>query len=148
MWIAIVVFVLVVAGVIVLNVQVDRRKTRSAVPPLLTYVGSVIAALCVIFGINMGIPDSSTQRSEFKEQVEDRYGVALSYDQIRNLEYPGGRPDGELQTYGATTVEAKVEGNLYRKQKVQLISEDGRLRLATYKDGKGFEELPRKDANR
>lgn len=148
MWIAIAVFVLVTAGVIVLNIQAEKRRTHSAIPAVLSGLGSVLIAFSAVFAINMGIPSSSTQRPVLKEQVEDRYGLTLTDEQITELKYPDGRPDGELQTYGTTTVEKKVEGNLYRKQKIQLISENGKLKLAHYENGKGFEELPRKDTDR
>lgn len=148
MWLSIAVVVLITAGVIVANIRADFRRTHSARLEVLSGLSALVVTFFLVSAIYMGSPSAPTQRLAFKEQVETRYGLTLSYDQIRDLKYPGGHPEGGLQTYGTTTVEQKVEGSLYRKQKVQLISEDGKLKLAHYENGKGFEELPRKDADR
>jgi len=145
---AIVVFVIVGVLVVVLNVAAEKRRSRSLFPPILNAVSSVILAFSAVLAINMGIHSPTTQRPIFEEQVQDRYGVKLTPEQLSALSYPSSRPGDELQTYGATVLEEKVEGDLYRKQKVQLISENGKLKLSHYENGKGFKELPRKDVDR
>jgi len=148
MWVAIVVFVLAAAGSVAVNLVAEKRRSRSALPDVISALGAVLTGFSVIFAIAMGAPSHSTQLPPFREQVQERYGLELTPEQFNVLEYPANSPKKGLQTYGATVVEEKVEGNLYRKQKVQLISEDGKLKLAHYEEGKGFEELPRKGTNR
>jgi len=150
MWVAIVVLVAALATLIFVNRTNPKRpyERQSVLSIILSAISGVLITASGASALAFGLPDAQLQQFHFGEQVESRYGVTLDLEQAKALKYPWRKPEGGLQTYGTTTLETKVEGDLYRKQKVHLISEDGKFKLAHYEEDRGFEELPRKAADR
>jgi len=150
MWVAIVVLVAALTTLVLANRPNPKRRfeRQSITSIVLSAISGVLITASGASALAFGLPDAQLQQLRFGEQVQARYGVALNLEQAKALKYPWKKPDRGLQTYGTTTLETKVQGDLYRKQKVQLISEDGKFKLAHYEEDKGFEELPRKGTNR
>lgn len=75
------------------------------------------------------------QERDARAQIADFYGVSLSEDQFRALEYPATDPAEQSSDLRYGTIDLpRAEGSGFSQDRVSLVSKDGKLYLS---DGEG-----------
>jgi hypothetical protein len=96
----------------------------------------------VIAGAYFAGPDRDA--SETKGSIEKSYGVALSEEEFEELEYPYGKPETTIETFGSFEQTAETDDGRLVKQELTLVWKDGKMLLAKTVAGGELEPLPLK----
>lgn len=113
----------------------------------------LLAVMGGIFGIGAGVtniikgdqPDYEARRELISTQIEDSYGLKLTEDQVRELDYPTAASEEDFERYGSVTITEQLEGADFLERKIYLVWADGSLQLSQSIDGENFEQLDRQD---
>jgi len=127
---------------------VENRRTKG------DWSGKSFAVFCVLLGVTAcsvvtgSILTASTtniardsQKEALKEQVKETYGLTLRDDQLAKLKYPGDRPQGGTQSFGAFEQTSMVGDGKFLKREITLVWVDGKMVLAESTNGEDFTPL-------
>lgn len=110
----------------------------------------VFSILALFFGLGMlvtswviassGMAQSAERRDAIIESAENAYGIVLSDDEVRKLEYPDTEPETDFEVFGSIVRDVKtVDG--FARTEVFLIWNGTELELAESTDGEKFTSL-------
>lgn len=132
---------LTVIGTSLLFGGVDTRYERG------TFVFSTLA---FFFGVGMlatswviastGMGQGAERRDAIIQAAEDAYGIELSHDEVRELDYPDSEPETDFEVFGSIVRDAKTADGFDRTE-VFLIWNGSELELAESTDGEKFTSL-------
>lgn len=129
-----------------LNLWKNSKKLKFTTIALLTIAGiSAVIATVIAFTNDSNVSDSYEVNNHLKiEAIEDTYGLSLTEDDLKELQYPTSIPDQNLEFYGSIPSENISDAELASQSFITLVWSDGELKLiettANLIDG---EELPR-----
>lgn len=103
-------------------------------------VVAVASATWATLSMPSGLEARKDQLKEVKGQIEDRYDIRLSKDEVRELDYPREEPEKDFEVFGTVTRNVELKEG-FERQELSLLWRDGRLELAQSNDGKGFTAL-------
>lgn len=136
-WALPVVVVSIILFVIALTTHLNWFGKVALVLAIIGMAGSLIVSLGV--GVINGVRVEAWQQDVIAE-AEDAYGLTLTLDEVRALEWPSEKPKGDYQSYG--TIERTLpEGDSFTRRELTLIWSDDELIFAESVSGDEFTEL-------
>jgi len=108
-------------------------------------VVAISSATWATLSMPSGYEARREQLNEVKGEIQDRYGIGLSKDEVRELDYPMAEPEKDFEVFGTVTRNVALKDG-FERQEISLLWRDGRFELAQSNDGQGFTALkPRGD---
>ncbi len=131
------ILVLFLAGMLLL------KSSDSVFATLLSLTMTIGGAIGAGFSLeSMTSVPLSDQRTEVGEQIEESYGLELSSEELKELDYPAAEPEGDFEVFGSIFRDQRTEDGFERTE-IFLIWRDGEMALAGSPDGETFTELQR-----
>lgn len=81
------------------------------------------------------------QTEAVQKELKGTYGVKLSHEEAKELEYPAEAPKDRFKVFGSFEEQKQVEGKAFESRTVYLVWSDGSLGLSESSDGKSFTPL-------
>lgn len=146
-------FVLCVVGIVGGGTLVSMKndeETSKEVARRWAWPGRVALAIGLISGALMAYQYFSNQfawKAHYEAvwaEVEETYGLDLTDDEKRALDFPSEKPEEDFETFGSFTREGPTASG-FSRETVYLIWKDGLLHLAESADGEQFTTLDSAD---
>lgn len=128
---------------IIFTKRADREKTPRAkstwnligISMIIPMAGSLVAAA------GGGSPDRALLREQLSDEVHSAYGIDLTEVEARALDYPLEKPASDFEAFGSFERMLPDGDGGYELNRVFLIWEDGKMKLAKSTDGESFTPL-------
>lgn len=126
--------------------RIDKREAKglgfNPNSPLVAFI-----AIFVVFfgGLVFSTVEYSAERKsrsvQVQTKIEEIYGLELTLDEVRQLEYPRETPEKDFEVFGSILQREQIEGAQFEERTIYLVWADGELQLSESEDGKSFDEL-------
>jgi len=109
---------------------------------MVAFIGLIVFLGFEQFGFSQKLEARDDQVNRAQAQIEERYDLKLSDEQMKNLAYPESKPKDDFEIFGSfvdTTPNESGDGFVQRK--LVLAWQNGKMILGQSTDGESFKQL-------
>lgn len=131
---------LILASMLMMKAPSDAVAATGLAVGFAGIVGIAVGLTVMFFSNGAAQASSSQWQSDVKDEVKDVYGIELTAEEFKALDFPTQKPDEDFVAYGTISETTQV-GDNFERYDITLIWANDELLLASSVDGEQFTPL-------